>query len=283
MKFYYWDDDKDGKGDASSPPVPLPAETPPEGYSNNNLDRCDKNPFREEPGKCGCEYQRKSEDCEDDEDGDGVTNAIDDVDDRIVRRDEAIRCFKKAKDAALTAERLLGRLEEDFRRESSHQQKLQAVDGIIDVIRAEIESALLHLYDARFLADFGKSLDIAESVAGPAKARRITAVTDIGSFGDFFEAVKLIDDLAAETISYWNKVGGQRASLHGKSWRDQLTKDWREKWKAGEAGERTFIKNIADNIVGYLDFPKKDQEELEAIIKRQIEDESSAASVGSVP
>ncbi len=283
MNSYYLDDDGDGKGDASSRPIQLPADTPPDGYSKDNLDQCDKNPFRYEPGKCGCEYQRKSEDCEDDEDGDGVTNAIDEVDDRSVRRDEVVRSFKGAKDAANSAKSMLDELAQELGRESDHRLKMQAIEGRIDLIRAEIDSALLHLYSARFRADFGDSLSIAPAVGGPPEARRIIPLMEFADFDDFFSSIETIDDVATQTVEYWNRARAPQGRLSKGLWQEQLSESWKEEARKGGI---QFVQTVAKGVVPYLDLPMEKLKKLRQTIDdqfRQARDRQPAASRGSVP
>jgi hypothetical protein len=283
INSYYRDADGDGNGDASSPPIQFPAGTPPEGYSENNWDQCDNNPFRDEPGTCGCEYQRKSEDCGGDEDGDGVPNAIDEEDDRSVRRDEVIQSFKSAKAAAISAKHMLDELAQELERKSDHRLKMQAIEGRIDLIRVEIDSALLHLYSARFRADFGDSLSIAPLVGGPPEARRIIPLMELSDFDDFFFTIEMIDDVATRTVDYWNRARAPQSRLSKVLWQEQLRESWE---KEASKGGIQFVATVAKGVVPYLDHPKNKLEKLRQTIRNQFpqaSDRQPAASRGSVP
>lgn len=78
------------------------------GFALDSGDECPRNELRQKKGDCGCDWwepwtQDERSACEGDEDRDGESNLSDKVDDRVGARERMRDCFRRAKEAADTA------------------------------------------------------------------------------------------------------------------------------------------------------------------------------------
>lgn len=250
----FQDYDADGAGDRSSaqPFCWKQGDVFPPGFVDNSSDECDQNPLRKDAGKCGCDYPRASEDCDEDEDLDGEPNRTDTQDERLAiagRLKDLFEWAKRALDDARSDRERVEQQIDDHNRIGGSVIKSEDFRDRLSLVRAEIERSLMLVYQAKEMADFGRRITVNK------EARRSVAplVSEVMRSSDFEAYRDFLGQLpkeCGEFVRVWRSVSGKKEQPTLEGWRSRLVEHW--KTKEGKPSQSEYIETIGKAVAALM-------------------------------
>jgi hypothetical protein len=228
--LFYLDEDNDGLGAGKAEGFCEPASTDAVqdargSYVRLNGDECPNNPHRDRPGKCGCEYQRKADDCLDDDDGDGVLNNVDTDDDRRVLLDRVIELFSSAARSLREAQQIQAALRPQIQSLRPGASGIPAIAASHSSCMELLQACLVDVYKARTIAVFGEPSHLPRPQDSESRAAaNILQIALVEDFKDLFFVLEKFPAASREFMAVDAKLAaeGGRSEKLAERWRRQL-------------------------------------------------------------